>query len=79
MNSFVIVHDLAQVKDNNNISGRGRKSTPFYDELDAILGTRAASRPPVLLDSGGNEIPREEGIYFLICIYYTDGRYCSSS
>ena len=59
MNSIIIVHDLAQVKDNNNISGRGRKSTPFYDELDAILGTRAASRPPVhvLLDSGGNEIP----------------------
>ena len=69
MNSIIIVHDLAQVKDNNNISGRGRKSTPFYDELDAILGTRAVSRLPVLLDSGGNAIPREEGMHYFICIY----------
>ena len=41
------------MKDGNNISGQGRKTCPFYDELDAILGTRAASCPPVVLDSGG--------------------------
>lgn len=40
-----------QVKDSNRISGRGRISCPFYDEIDAILGTRAASQPPALLES----------------------------
>ena len=41
------------MKDNNNVSGNGRSTCPFYDELDAILGTRAASSPPVVLESGG--------------------------
>lgn len=41
------------MKDSNNVSGQGRSSIPFYDELDAILGSRAASSPPVVLDSGG--------------------------
>ena len=42
------------MKDSNGLTGRGRSSTPFYDELDAILGTRAAFCPPVVLESGGN-------------------------
>ena len=41
------------MKDGNNVSGTDRKTCPFYDELDAILGTRPASTPPVVLDSGG--------------------------
>ena len=44
-----------QVKDGNNVSGRGRKSTPFYEEIDAILGYRAASQPMVLIGSGNAE------------------------
>ena len=43
---------ICKVKDNNNVSGKGRKSCPFYDEIDSILGTRAASQPVILLDSG---------------------------
>ena len=46
------------------MSGRGRKSCPFYEEIDAILGTRAASEPPVVLDCGGDAaavvVPVEE-------------------
>ena len=42
-----------QVKDSNRISGRGRISCPFFEEIDAILGTRAASQPPALLESAG--------------------------
>ena len=38
--------------DSNYVSGRGRTTCPFYNELDSILGTRTASSPPVLLDSG---------------------------
>ena len=45
---------LSQVKDSNRVSGRGRTSCPHYDEIDAILGTRAASEPIVLLDSGAD-------------------------
>ena len=40
-----------QVKDSNRQSGQGRSTCPFYEELDAILGTRAASNPAVLLES----------------------------
>ena len=47
---------LYQVKDGNGVSGADAKTCPFYDELDAILGTRAASSPPVLLDSGGSSV-----------------------
>ena len=42
-----------QVRDGNNVSGTDRKTCPFYDELNDILGNRAASSTPVLLDSGG--------------------------
>ena len=42
-----------QVKDSNRISGSGRISCPFFEEIDAILGTRAASQPPALLESAG--------------------------
>ena len=33
---------------------------PLYDEIDAILGTRAASQPIVLVDSGadGGTVPQ---------------------
>lgn len=44
-----------QVRDGNNVSGRSRKSTPFYQELDEILGHRAASQPAVLLSSAEGE------------------------
>lgn len=39
-------------KDGNNVSGQGCKSCPFYDEIDAILGNRAASEPQIVLQSG---------------------------
>ena len=42
------------MKDSNRVSGNGRATCPFYDELDAILGTRAASCPPVVLENGGS-------------------------
>ena len=41
----------AQVKDSNGVTGQGRTTCPFYNELDAILGTRAASRPHIVLDT----------------------------
>ena len=41
------------MKDGNTVSGTSRKTFPYYEEIDSILGNRAASRPPTLLDSGG--------------------------
>ena len=40
------------IKDNNNKTGRGRKSCKFFKELDGILGHRPASVPSALLDTG---------------------------
>ena len=39
------------VKDHNNGTGRGRKTSKFFLELDEILGCMPASVPPVLLES----------------------------
>ena len=47
------------MKDSNRVSGTSRTSCPFYDEIDAILGTRAASTPAVLLESGSSVNPDE--------------------
>lgn len=33
---------------------------PFYEELDSILGTRAVSSPPVLIDSGVSSVHVQE-------------------
>ena len=37
------------------MSGQGRNSCPFFDEIDTVLGTRAASQPPILLQSSAEE------------------------
>ena len=41
-----------EIKDNNNKTGRGRKTCKFYKELDRILGHRPALVPSALLDTG---------------------------
>ena len=41
-----------EIKDHNGVSGNEAKSFPYYDRLDEILGTRAASTPPVVVESG---------------------------
>ena len=39
------------MKDINRKSGEGTASCPFYEEVDRILGTRAASNPIALIES----------------------------
>ena len=46
-------NEYKKIKDTNGKTGRGRKSMKFYEQLNEILGTRPATRPAVLLDSGG--------------------------
>lgn len=41
-----------KVKDINRKSGEGAATCPFYEEIDGILGTRAASNPVQLIESG---------------------------
>ena len=44
----VILEVVFQVKDGNQVSGKGRVTCPLYEEIDNILGNRAASCPPVV-------------------------------
>ena len=39
------------IKDHNNKSGNDKKTSQFYEQLDAVLGHRPASTPPVVLDT----------------------------
>uniref|UniRef100_A0A1X7TTV7 Myb/SANT-like DNA-binding domain-containing protein n=1 Tax=Amphimedon queenslandica TaxID=400682 RepID=A0A1X7TTV7_AMPQE len=51
-----LVAKYRKMKDGNRVSGRDRKDCPFYDCFDFILGTRAATVPPVLIDSSQSAI-----------------------
>ena len=42
---------ISQIRDGNRVSGTDRKTCPFYDDIDGILGTRAATEPVLLLES----------------------------
>ena len=44
--------DYKKVKDHNGVTGNGRKTCKFYDNLDTILGHRPASAPSTRLDTG---------------------------
>ena len=39
--------------------GKAEGSCPFYDEIDSIMGTRAASQLVILLDSGTEQCDRQ--------------------
>ena len=42
------------------MSGKGRKQCSYFDELDEILGTRAASEPPIVLQTIPSGAGREQ-------------------
>lgn len=43
--------DYKKIKDNHSYTGRGRTSWKFFEPLNDFLGTRLATRPPVVLDT----------------------------
>ena len=43
--------EYKRTKDYNGLTGRGTRKWRYYDQLDAILGNRPASRPPIVLDT----------------------------
>ena len=43
--------EYKRAKDHNGLTGLGTKKWRYYDQLDAILGNRPASRPPIVLDT----------------------------
>ena len=43
--------DYKKVKDNNNETGRDRKTFVFFDKLDEILGHRPATQPEHIIDT----------------------------
>ena len=54
-----IKKDYGVAKDHNNETGRGRRTFKYYDEMDAVLGHRPASRPPVMLDASAGGLAVE--------------------
>ena len=55
-----VVSKYRKIRDSNRRSGRGRKEFAFHHEVDAVLGTRPASEPAVLLSSTGGDALVEE-------------------
>ena len=45
-------NEYKKIKDSNGKTGRERKSMKFFEQLNDILGTRPATRPALLIDSG---------------------------
>eukprot|EP00118_Oscarella_pearsei_P005884 m.27022 g.27022 ORF g.27022 m.27022 type:complete len:249 (+) comp29659_c0_seq1:52-798(+) len=43
--------DYRKIKDNNNETGRSRRSSKIFEAMNEILGCKPATRPPVLLES----------------------------
>ena len=51
--------EIKKAKDNNDQSGGGRKICRYYEELETIIGSRAAVSPPQLLESTGISVGSE--------------------
>ena len=49
-----------KVKDNNNKTGNNRQSFVYFELIDAMLGTRAKSRPMVLVENTTGSNVRNE-------------------
>ena len=47
--------EYKKVKDNNNVSGKGRKTMKFYEKLNDILGHKPATKPVIVVDTSSTE------------------------
>ena len=47
---------LSQIKDHNDVSGNNKENWEYFDDMDAILGTKPPSPPIALIHSGGDDI-----------------------
>ena len=64
-----------KVKDVNRVSGGACVICPFFEEIDAILGTHAASTPSVLLQSDTSSQDQQEQpnglkVYFVMIKHF---------
>ena len=48
--------EYKRVKDHNGLTGRGTRKWRYYDSIDAILGHRPSTRPPIVLDTSSDTI-----------------------
>lgn len=62
--------EYKKIKDNHNLTGRGRMKWKFYESLNELLGNRPATCPPVVVDTSkdvlstvgeGNDEMSDEG------------------
>ena len=49
-----------KAKDKNNQTGNNRHNSPFYNEIDAIIGTRPISVLPVVMESSTAVVAKPE-------------------
>ena len=59
---------LGKVKDIRRKSGEGAATCPFLEELDEVLGTRAASAPVELIESTASTSIADVVIGKLSCV-----------
>ena len=52
--------DYRKIKDTHGKTGRGRSTWKFFNKLDAVLGHKPATRPPVVLDTSEDPAGRNE-------------------
>ena len=56
-----------RLTNNYGVSGSGRTTCPFYEEVDAMLGTLAASSPAVLLESSDFDWSGKTKVLCIMC------------
>ena len=46
-------YEYKKIKDKHSQTGEGRKDWKFLEPMDAVLGHKPATRPPIVVESGG--------------------------
>jgi len=59
-----LMRSYKQVKDNDNLSGRGRKSLSFAMEVDEKMGDRPITKPPIFMDNSDADVKSDCGNSF---------------
>ena len=52
--------DYCKIKDNHGKTGRGCSTWKLFEALDAVLGQKPATKPPVVLDTSGHPAERND-------------------
>ena len=48
--------EYKRTKDNSGLTGRGTKKWKYFDQMDAIVGHRPATAPPIVLNTSAEQV-----------------------